>query len=40
MIEYPRVKVCAAHVAPVFLDTERTVAKALAYHQARGPALG
>jgi len=30
MIEYPRVKVCAAHVAPVFLDTERTVAKAVA----------
>jgi aliphatic nitrilase len=29
MIEYPRVKVCAAHVAPVFLDVERTVAKAL-----------
>jgi nitrilase len=30
MVEYPRVKICAAHVAPVFLDAERTVAKALA----------
>src|SRR5437762_13616663 len=29
MIEYPRAKVCAAHVAPVFLDAEKTVAKAL-----------
>ena len=30
MIEYPRVKVCAAHVAPVFLDAEKTLAKAVA----------
>lgn len=27
---YPKVKVAAAHVAPVFLDTERTVDKACA----------
>lgn len=28
MIEYPRIKVCAAHVAPVFLDAPTTVDKA------------
>src|SRR5262245_61488870 len=28
MIEYPRVKVCAGHVAPVFLDAQNTVLKA------------
>ena len=28
MVEYPKVKVCAAHVAPVFLDASKTVAKA------------
>jgi len=30
MVLYPKVKVCAAHVAPVFLDAAATVAKALA----------
>ncbi|MGE0565885.1 MAG: carbon-nitrogen hydrolase family protein [Pseudolabrys sp.] len=30
MIDYPRLKVCAAHVAPVFLDAEATTAKAVA----------
>ena len=25
MVEYPKVKVCAAHVAPVFLDAQKTV---------------
>ncbi len=29
MVEYPKVTVCAAHVAPVFLDASRTVAKAV-----------
>ena len=29
MVEYPKVKVCAAHVAPVFLDAGKTVAKAI-----------
>jgi nitrilase len=29
MVEYPKVKVCAAHVAPVFLDAPATIAKAL-----------
>jgi nitrilase len=29
MIEYKRIKVCAAHVAPVFLDAPATVAKAV-----------
>jgi aliphatic nitrilase len=29
MVEYPKVKVCAAHVAPVFLDAQKTVAKAI-----------
>src|SRR5262245_69049 len=29
MVEYPKVKVCAAHVAPVFLDASKTVAKAV-----------
>ena len=29
MIEYPKIKVCAAHVAPVFLDAPKTVAKAV-----------
>ena len=26
---YPKIKVCAAHVAPVFLDAQRTIGKAL-----------
>ena len=30
MIEYPKAKVCAAHVAPVFLDSRATVQKACA----------
>jgi aliphatic nitrilase len=30
MIDYPRTTVCAAHVAPVFLDAPATVAKAVA----------
>src|SRR5215813_11624231 len=30
MVAYPRIKVCAAHVAPVFLDAQKTVAKAVA----------
>lgn len=30
MLEYPKSKVCAAHVAPVFLDAGKTVAKAIA----------
>ena len=30
MVEYPKVKVCSAHVAPVFLDASATVAKAVA----------
>lgn len=30
MVAYPRIKVCAAHVAPVFLDAQQTVAKAVA----------
>jgi aliphatic nitrilase len=30
MLSYPIVKVCAAHVAPVFLDAQATVAKAVA----------
>src|SRR5262245_20799756 len=30
MVEYPKVKVCSAHVAPVFLDAPATVAKAVA----------
>jgi aliphatic nitrilase len=30
MIQYPRTTVCAAHVAPVFLDAAATVAKAVA----------
>jgi nitrilase len=30
MVSYPTVKVCAAHVAPVFLDARATVAKAVA----------
>ena len=30
MVEYPKVKVCSAHVAPVFLDAAATVAKAVA----------
>jgi nitrilase len=30
MVEYPKVKVCAAHVAPVFLEASKTVAKAAA----------
>ena len=29
MVEYPKVKVCAAHVAPIFLDAGKTVAKAI-----------
>jgi len=29
MVEYPTVKVCAAHVAPVFLDAQKSVAKAV-----------
>jgi len=29
MIQYPKIKVCAAHVAPVFLDAQKTVAKAV-----------
>ena len=29
MVEYPKVKVCAAHVAPVFLDAQKTIAKAI-----------
>ncbi len=29
MIEYPKTKVCAAHVAPIFLDARATVAKAV-----------
>jgi nitrilase len=28
MVVYPKVKVCAAHVAPVYLDAQATVAKA------------
>ena len=30
MIEYPKAKVCAAHVAPVFLDSQATIQKACA----------
>jgi len=30
MVAYPQIKVCAAHVAPVFLDAQKTVAKAVA----------
>jgi aliphatic nitrilase len=30
MVEYPKVKVCAAHVASVFLDAPGTIAKAVA----------
>src|SRR5215831_21297772 len=30
MAAYPRIKVCAAHVAPAFLDAQKTVAKAVA----------
>jgi aliphatic nitrilase len=30
MDSYPTVKVCAAHVAPAFLDAQATVAKAVA----------
>lgn len=30
MVDYATVKVCAAHVAPVFLDAQKTVAKAVA----------
>jgi aliphatic nitrilase len=30
MVDYPNVKVCAAHVAPVFLDGTKTTAKAAA----------
>ena len=30
MIDYPKLKVCAAHVAPVFLDASATVSKAVA----------
>ena len=30
MIEYPKVKVCAAHVAPIFFDAQATVQKACA----------
>ena len=30
MIEYPKAKVCAAHVAPIFLDSQATVQKACA----------
>ena len=30
MITYPKLKVCAAHVAPVFLDADATIAKAVA----------
>jgi aliphatic nitrilase len=30
MIEYPKVKVCAAHVAPIFLDSRATIEKACA----------
>src|SRR5581483_11545476 len=29
MVSYPKVKVCAAHVAPVYLDAQATVAKAV-----------
>src|SRR5215471_8920697 len=29
MVLYPTVKVCAAHAAPVFLDAQATVAKAV-----------
>jgi nitrilase len=29
MVEYPKLKVCAAHVAPVYLDAAATVAKAV-----------
>ena len=28
MVEYPEAKVCAAHVAPIFLDAQATVQKA------------
>ena len=29
MVVYPKVKVCAAHVAPVYLDAQATVEKAV-----------
>src|ERR1700674_3309055 len=30
MIDYPKAKVCAAHVAPIFLDSQATIQKACA----------